>query len=178
MNSYNENYVQQNKGGLYPNYMPNQIPNQIQDPNKANYININLNPIQPRYNIVNNIPTQTQINSNQQILPPSPNIIKYSPNQNANANMSQFQALNHKTSNIIYNQPPILKNNNNINIPNNQVSNMVIVQQNQLLPPYNQNINKKIINSGNNVSQNIIIQNERKNEALNDHPPIPVKLSN
>ena len=92
--------------------------------------------------------------------------------------MNQFQALNHNTSNIIYNQSPILKNNNNINIQNNQVSNMVNVQQNQVPPPYNQNINKKIINSGNNLSQNNIIQNERKNEALNDHPPIPVKLSN
>ena len=145
MNSYNENYDRQNKGGLYPNYMVNQIPNQIQDPNKANYININLNPIQPRYNIVNNIPTQTQINSIQQILPPSTNIIKYPPiqNANANANMNQFQALNHKTFNIIYNQSPILTNNNNINIPNNKVSNMVNVQQNQLLPLYNQNINKK-----------------------------------
>ena len=66
------------------------------------YNNININPIQPRYNVVNNIPTQTQINSNQQILPPSTNIIKYSPNQNTNMNhMNQFQALNHKTSNYI-----------------------------------------------------------------------------
>ena len=134
MNSYNENYDRQNKGGLYPNYVPNQIPNQIQALNNANYNNLNINPIQARYNIDNNIPTQTQINSIQQILPPRTNIIKYSPNQNTNMNhMNQFQALNHKTSNIIYCQSPILKN-NNINIPNNQVSNMVIVQQNQVPP--------------------------------------------
>ena len=207
MNSSNKNYGEQNQRVLYPNYVPSVITNQIQDPNIVNNINkivpesgsiqqININPIQPGINAVNKI--SSQINSFNQALSQKSNKINYLPNQNVN--MNQFNSLINNTPNIIYNQSPMLNINTNIvnnmiNKQNAQVLNMIQGKQNQALLPYKQNINiikkdynpninKIIINTVNNLPQNKIInrnnfiEKERKNEVLNDHPPIPMKLSN
>ena len=88
--------------------------------------------------------------------------------------------INNNLVNIKQNQ---IQKNNNINIPYNQG-----IKSNQAIPLYDTNINQNIIKSGNNFVQNKIInestnkncisQTERKNESLNDHRPIPIKLTN
>ena len=178
------NYTSQNQRNFYPNYVAG--PNPIQAPNAINNSNqinpqytfpqpIMANNFVPGYNPVNAIPSQ--INPGRQILIPKSNI---PPIQKSN--VIQPQAFNTNNSNIINNQSKKINNNlvnikqnqiptnNNINIPYNQG-----IISNQVIPLYNQNINQNIINESTN--KNSISQTQRKPESLNDHRPIPMKLS-
>ena len=128
--------------------------------------NHNANIIQPQnfvQNKSNMIYNQTpKINTNlaytrQNQIQILNNIIPYNKIRNLNKNMIQ--------RNIYQIQP--------LNMRNNNIKNQII----------NKNINQ--INLGNNLNQNKIINNliknsmiqNRKNEAMNGHPPIPVKYT-
>jgi hypothetical protein len=185
MNPYQMNYASPEKfiSKLCSRSYPIQAQNTI---NKSNQINpqysfpqqIMANNFVPGFNPVNAIPSQ--INPSHQILMAKSNIPLI---QNSNA--IQPQAFNTNTSNIINNQSQManinnnlvyieqnnhIPTNNNINLPYNQG-----IKSNQIIPLYNSNINQNIINESNN--KNSISQTQRKPESLNDHRPIPMKLS-
>ena len=191
MNPYPINYATQNQRVQYPNYVSGPVSNPIQVPiNNSNQIIQqynshqlgSMNQIPSVYNPVNIMPPQINLTNQQQNIRVSPHII-------------QPQYLNQNTSNIIYNQTQKI-NTNLINIKQNQISilnnyipnNPVIKKKKKILQEkYNQvnplNINQ--INSGYNLNENEIINNiiknsmiqNRKNEAMNGHPPIPVKYT-
>ena len=177
MNSYPINYTPQNQRPIHPNYRPAPIINQIQAPiNNSNQLipqygfQQPLNPIPSGYNPVNIMPPQIN----------QPNI-RVSPIQNANIIPSQYFSQN--TPNIIYNQSPNI-NSNLIPKQNNIVQYNPVLNSNQNIIKGN-HININQINSGNNLAESKIINNlinnsmikNRKNEAMNGHPPIPIKLT-
>ena len=200
MNSYLNNYTTQNQRALYPNYIQGPTTNPIQAPinnfNQATpqYISpqtVNMNPIPAGYNQVNILPHEinpTYQQQNIRALPPNPNI-----------NITQPQYFIKNTPNIIYNQFPIMNTNlgytrqnqipiQNNNIPYNPVMNLnQNINQgkiNQVQPLNMINNNIKIQEKTQNINQinnlankSSIIQREGKDESLNDHRPIPMKLA-
>ena len=195
MNPYPINNSTQNQRDQNSNYRPGPTTNQFQAPiNNFNHIIPKYSPqlsIPSGYNPVNII--SPQINPTYQ-----QNNIRVSPS-NQNANIIQPQHLNQNTQNMMNNQSPII----NINSPyigQNQIpmqnhtqpyapiinSNIIQGKFNQVLPINTQNniiqgINQ--INLGNNSNEsrikNNLIKNSVviKNELMNEHPPIPIKLS-
>ena len=201
MNSYSFNYATQNQRVPHPNYRPSPTQNPIQVPINnlsqviPQYISpqpINMNPIPSGYNQINILPHKNNLTYQQ------PNI-KPNPPPNQNVNIIQPQHFIQNTHNIINNQSSMI----NTNLAYNRQNQIPLQNNNILYNPImnlNQNINQGKINQvqplnmiNNNIkklekTQNInqinilynkssIIQREGKDEALNDHRPIPMKLA-
>ena len=202
MNTNLSNFSTQNQGILNPNYRPSPSTNPIQAPiNNFNQVipqyispqTVNMNPIPAGYNQVNILAPKINPAYQQQ------NIRALPPNQNIN--ITQPQHFIQNTPNIIYNynQSTMMNTNlgytrqNQIPIQNNNIPYNPVMNLNQNInqEKYNQvqplnmiNNNIKIQEKTQNINQinnlankSIIIQREGKDEALNDHRPIPMKLA-
>ena len=208
MESYNINYATQNRINLHSSYTPGLITNPIQTSNIINnsrqivqqYDSLQTpkNPRQSRYNPANI--SSPQFNPYYQIQ--ASNSTSFPPNQNANKIKQKHLFKN--SSNIIYNQPPMINKNfantvyKQVPLLNNNISyNPIIISKPNMIqgktnhnqvPPLNnsnnnikskgnnQNLNQ--VNSGNNISNKNSINQYRRVESLNEHPPIPLKLTN
>ena len=192
MNSYPMNYAIQNQKALHPNYKPGPITNPFQAPiNNFNQIipkyvspqPLNMSPIPLGHSPASirppNIIQPQHLNQN------TPNII-YNQSLMNNTNLT-YKNENKipKQNNIIPYYSEINSKINKIQGKSNQVQYLNILNNDNVKKSEkNQNINKissennpqnKIINDSDNKS--IIIQKERKDEAMNDHPPIPLKFA-
>ena len=98
-----------------------------------------------------------------------PNIIMNSSQTNKKNNFPQFPLMN-----------PIKSGNNSVNIISSQISQIQIQNNDISYDPaivQNPNIqNASIINIGNNIINKYSIIKNRENIAMNEHPPIPMKL--
>ena len=162
------NNATQNQRALYQNNRLGLTTNQFQAP-----IN-NFNQIIPQYSPQPPIPSgYNQINMILRHINPL-NIRVPKPNQKVN----QPQLLNQNAQNMKNNQSSMIN------------ANISYTRQNQMQGKFNQvnNSNNIIqginqINLGNDLNESRIINNlirnsmNRKNEAMNGHPPIPMKLS-
>ena len=178
MNSYPFNNVAQNQRALFSNYIQGPDINQFQD-SIYNFFQIipyyspySMNPNESGYNLVNMIPPQINPTYQQNVIlvtPSNQNIIQ--PQYSQNIIYNQSAMINTYSSYTGYNEIPMQ---NQIQ-PFTPVINPNTIQgKSNQVPPFNKPnyfIERIIqINLGNNL-------NDRKNESMNGHRPIPLKLA-